>query len=156
METVPVKTPTLSIKPVTSDADLEKIWPLLAQLYSGIDIRTLRARLHAVISLGWRCAGLFSGEDDSEGPVALAGYWITTRFCYGKYLYVDHFIVADHRRRAGLGRTLLGFLHDTAKREGCERMVLDTFVANDSAHRFWFDCGFKIVGFHFGKNLESE
>jgi GNAT superfamily N-acetyltransferase len=156
METMSVKTPALSIKPLASDADLEKIWPLLARLYSSLDIRTLRARLQAVKSAGWRCAGLFAGEDDSEGLVALAGYWITTRFCYGKYLYVDHFIVADHLRRAGLGRTLLTFLHDTAQGEGCERIVLDTFVANDSAHRFWFDCGFKIVGFHFGKSLRGE
>lgn len=139
------------IQLLTTRAEHERILPLLGELYGSISPETLRERLHLVREDGWRCAALIVGDD----LLAVAGYWVTARFCYGKYLYVDHFIVADGQRRAGLGQVLLAYLHDMARAEGCERLVLDTYVANDSAQRFWFKNGFKIVGFHFGKDLRG-
>ena len=111
----------------------------------------LRARMGEVQGAGWECIGAFSGE----ALLGIGGYWIQHRFCYGRYLYVDHFIVDGGERGHGLGKRMWQEMERIARARGCERIVLDTFVTNAVAQRFWMDQGCKIVGFHFGKPLDA-
>jgi len=139
---------------VVSREEVEEVLPLLAEHYESLSAPVLRARLDEVRRLGWRCEAMYSAKGTgSPAAVAVTGYWITTRICYGKFLYVDHFIVGPGSRRLGVGVAMMEHLHRIACEEGCERIVLDAHVGNDAAHAFWFERGFKIVGLHFGKSL---
>ncbi len=89
----------------------------------------MASRLGEIAELNWRCVGVF----DQATLVGLSGYWINTRLYCGKYLYIDHFIIDEERRRSGIGALLLDHLKQLAKEEQCEHVCLDTFVSNSLA-----------------------
>ncbi|HAE46117.1 MAG: GNAT family N-acetyltransferase [Tistrella sp.] len=127
----------------------EEILPLLTRLYPAIPAETIAARLARVAAGDWRCLVM----REAGQIVALSGFRIMERICYGRFLYVDHFVTDDTRRSRGAGRVLLDRLAGLARDEGCESMVLDTFVTNARAQKFWFREGFQVVGFHFLRPL---
>ena len=45
------------------------------------------------------------------------------------------------------------YTYKKAKQLGCKFIVLDAFVDNRDAHRFYFCDGYVIRGFHFLKSL---
>ncbi len=145
------------LRPLGFPQDQEAFLGHLRVLYPSIAEDTLRKRLGAVQDGGWECIGAFAkgeGEGKCEGAMlGMSGYWIQHRFCYGKYLYVDHFIVDASERGLGLGERMWQALERIASERGCERIVLDTFVTNSVAQRFWMNQGCRIVGLHFGKPL---
>jgi GNAT superfamily N-acetyltransferase len=118
---------------------------LLGEIYPAVPPQTLAERLEAIEGSGWRCAGVWQ---DGE-LIALSGFWVQTRFYCGRYLYVDHFVVAASRRSSGVGLPLLDFLHDLAVREGCDLTCGDVFVTNERAQQFWQREGYRHVGQHF-------
>jgi GNAT superfamily N-acetyltransferase len=128
---------------------------LLASLYPAISPADLEARFDEVKQRGWCCVGLFDSARRAERLIGMAGYWLATRFCYGRFLYVDHFIVQSEYRGGGVGVKLWEHLEEVARASACRRIVLDTFVMNSVAQRFWMNAGLSIVGFHFGKELGS-
>jgi GNAT superfamily N-acetyltransferase len=131
------------------DDELEAILPILAAMYADVPPAALRERLAEIRTSNWRCAAVL----EDELIVGLAGYWVSTRFYCGRFLYVDHFYVRPERRSGGIGAALLEHLENRARAADCEIVCLDTFVGNDRAQRFWFRHGFRIVGFHFVQTL---
>ncbi|MES2939431.1 MAG: GNAT family N-acetyltransferase [Pseudomonadota bacterium] len=144
------------LRPLRFPRDQEAFLLHLRALYPSIAEDTLLRRLDDVEAGGWECIGAFEeGEGRAEVQMlGMSGYWIQNRFCYGRYLYVDHFIVGDDERGRGLGQLLWHALERIARERGCERIVLDTFVTNAVAQRFWMNQGCRIVGLHFGKPLD--
>lgn len=144
------------LRPLTFPQDEETFLGHLRALYPSIPEYTLRARLEGIRDAGWECIGAFTTDAQGRDTmVGMSGYWILNRFCYGRYLYVDHFIVDGGGRGRGLGRRMWEALERIARERGCERMVLDTFVTNSVAQRFWMNQGCRIVGLHFGKPLHE-
>lgn len=144
----------ITIRPLSFPRDQASFLAHLGNLYPSIGADVLLGRLASVRNAGWRCIGAF-GLEAPETMLGMAGFWIQTRFCYGSYLYVDHFIVDERQRRRGAGQTLWDELETLAAEAGCERIVLDTFVTNSTAQRFWMNRGCNIVGLHFGKPLQG-
>lgn len=122
---------------------------MLGLMYQTVPVHELASRYEAIVKTPWKCLGIFA---DGE-LLGIAGYIVNTRFYCGRYLYVDHFFVAEGHRSQNIGARLIGALNAVALSEGCEQMCLDTFVSNGRAQRFWFREGFQIVGFHFVKPL---
>jgi len=143
-----------SVRPLRFPQDFEPFLAHLKVLYPSIGEDVLRRRFDRVQAEGWKCIGTFTfGDGDPAMMIAMCGFWIQHRFCYGRYLYVDHFIVADADRGRGVSSQLWESLEQIARDNGCERIVLDTFVTNSRAQRFWMNRGCQIVGLHFGKPL---
>ena len=94
---------------------------------------------------GYRVVGLF---DDGECRAA-AGYRVMTNFVSGRHLYVDDLVTGERWRSHGYGKQLNDHLSDTAAREGCEWIQLDSAVHRRKAHRFYFREGYSIASFHF-------
>ena len=84
-----------------------------------------------------------------EAGGTISGYWIGHKLYCGKYLEVDNFVVDDAHRSSGVGEHLLNWMTEEAKREGCELMMLDAYVENFKAHRFYYRQGFHARGFHY-------
>ncbi|MCW5731091.1 MAG: GNAT family N-acetyltransferase [Alphaproteobacteria bacterium] len=144
------------LRPLALPQEQTTLVAQLRVLYPSIDEVTLLGHLANVRQLGWECIVAVAQGGEAGAVVGLSGYWIHVRLCYGKYLYVDHFIVAGGERRRGVGRIMWRELERIAHEHGCERIVLDTFVTNSVAQRFWMNQGCGIVGFHFGKQLRGE
>ena len=64
-------------------------------------------------------------------------------------------IVDPQYRGVGIGQQLMDWVETYAHKEGCEIMVLDAYVTNHPAHRFYQRNGYQIIGYHFVKSLQS-
>jgi len=93
------------------------------------------------------------GVYEDEKLIAVSGYWIATKIYSGKYLEIDNFVVAAEYRSKNIGKMLLDWTLEEAKKLGCKTILLDAYVENFKAHRFYYRQGFIARGFHYIKRL---
>ncbi len=136
---------------ILKEQEADLLYPLIEQLNPGMGRERFDTIFTHMRSVGIQFAGLYN---EAGELVAACSYWIGARFYCGRMMHVDSFVVDATRRSGGLGSTLLNWLEETARQEGCTRLILDAYVNNDASHRFYFRQGFSIVGFHFNKMLE--
>jgi GNAT superfamily N-acetyltransferase len=97
----------------------------------------------------YHCFGLFQNEK----LVGISGAWITVRIYSGKQLEIDHFVIDDTIRSSGLGKLFVTYIEDWANKNGCKTVELNAYVHSDRAHKFYFQNGYKVLGFHFQKKI---
>lgn len=85
--------------------------------------------------------------------VALAGFWINTKLYCGKYVELDNVIVPAGHRDKGAGGLLCRAIEKEAIRQECTTALLDAYVENHRAHRFYIREGYIIRGYHFLKKF---
>jgi len=90
---------------------------------------------------------------DGDSCVAVSGYWICTKLYSGKYMEIDNFVVGEGYRSKGIGKQLLDWMLEEARSNGCQTVMLDAYVENFNAHRFYYREGFIARGFHYLKPL---
>jgi GNAT superfamily N-acetyltransferase len=100
---------------------------------------------------GYRVVGAF--EDGR--CLAVAGFRATHHLAWGHALYVDDLSTHPEGRRRGLGRALLEWCADEARRLGCDQLHLDSGVEAErlDAHRLYLNTGMRITSFHFAKAI---
>ncbi|MEM5387356.1 GNAT family N-acetyltransferase [Paraburkholderia phymatum] len=91
---------------------------------------------------------------DGTKPVALAGYRRIDNLIHGRFIYVDDLITDEAGRGQGHGERLLGELRALGRADNCNRLVLDTALANARAQRFYFRVGLLARGLHFSMDLQ--
>jgi len=101
---------------------------------------------------GYQCIAAY--EDNKL--VATVGFWIGVRFYCGKYMYVNNFVVDACQRAKGVGSEVMRWLESEAKLLKCNAVVLDSYVTNNAAHKFYFSKGYVISNFHFKKDIDWE
>ena len=97
----------------------------------------------------YRCFGLFLNKK----LVGISSGWITVRFYSGKQLEVDNVIIDNSLQSKGLGKQFFEFIENWAKENSCETIELNTYVQNSKSHKFYFNLGYSILGFHFWKHI---
>ena len=122
--------------------ELALILPLVQILNPGVPPEVLAQRLQDMIAQGYQCVAAFA--DDC--CIGVAGIWLGTRFWCGRYLDVDNMIVDPQYRGRGIGQQLMDWVERYAHREDCETLVLDAYVTNHPAHKFYQRNGYQIVG----------
>lgn len=125
---------------------------LIEQLNPGMPEEHYRKLLHLMLPYNYRMVGAF---DASKKCVGLSGFWIAAKFYSGKYLEIDNFVVDTAFRAQGIGKLLIDWLLQFAKTAACDTIMLDAYVTNAAAHRFYLREGFQIKGFHFIKSVYS-
>ena len=102
---------------------------------------------------GYRIVGAF--EDEPSHALAVAGFRVYHMLMWGRVLYVDDLSTLPEARRRGYGRRLLDWVAEEATRLGCEHLQLDSGLGptRTDAHRLYFNTGFEITSFHFGRRL---
>lgn len=91
---------------------------------------------------------------ENETPVGVSGIWINYKLYCGKYLEMDNVVVDNNYRNKGIGNLLYEKALEIAINENCRVMMLDAYLENTSAHRFYERNGFEKKGFHFIKKIE--
>ena len=134
-----------------AESELAAILPLIEILNPDTSRAVLALRLEEMRDNGYRCAGAFV----DRRCVGVAGMWFGTRFWCGRYVDIDNVVVDPAWRSHGIGQALLDWVEDYARRQGCEKAVLDAYVTNDRARAFYMHRGYRVIGFHFDKDLKE-
>ena len=133
----------------------EKIFdiiPLLNQLNENTPEDILKERLLEMVTQNYECVVMY----DKLKIVGICGIWYMTRHYIGKSMEVDHVVIDNAYRSKGLGRIFFDWIYEHVKSKGCEASELNAYVNNPKSHKFYYNEGYNIYGFHFLKVLRED
>ncbi len=139
----------LGFRKLSSVEDMLPSWRLIVQLTPDLTQAAYAALLAEMVKHNYYQVV----AEVKDEAVAVSGYWIGHKLYSGKYLEVDNFVVDEAHRSSGVGGLLLEWVEAEARREECALMMLDAYVENFKAHRFYHRHGFHARGFHYLKRL---
>ena len=130
--------------------NIAEISVLGQQLNPKMTLEQIKNLLNEMFTLPtYRCFGLFLNKK----LVGISSGWITVRFYSGKQLEVDNVIIDNSLQSKGFGKQFFDFIENWAKENSCETIELNTYVQNSKSHKFYFNLGYSILGFHFWKHI---
>ena len=135
---------------IIQKSDYETVIPLVEKLNEfKISKTVLRERFEEMKAQNYECSGIY----DDETLIGVTGLWFCTRHFAGKSVEVDHVYIDEAYRGAGLGKQFLAWIYDYVREKGCKTIELNTYVQNYPSHKFYYNEGFEILGYHFLKKL---
>jgi diamine N-acetyltransferase len=139
----------ISIKVLPKECILDII-PLMIEYTEGkTERKILEARFLEMATQNYECAVMY----DDDKLIGMSGMWFMTRHYSGKSVEQDHVYIANEYRRKGLGKHFFDWIHDYVKNKGCNTSELNTYVQNYPSHKFYYNEGYEIFGYHFYKTL---
>lgn len=93
---------------------------------------------------------------DGEKVAGITGFWKGVKLWSGPYMEIDNFVVAPEYRRQGIGKLMTDYIDAKAKEYNVSMIVLDAYVENFTAHKFYYNQGYVPRGYHFLKILNPE
>ena len=139
----------ISIKIIPS-SEILIILPLLQKLedYS-VPEEIAKERILEMAQQNYECLGVY----EADALIGTCGLWFQTRHYAGRSIEVDHVIIEDSYRNLGVGKMLMEFVYDYARKRSCNWVELNTYVNNFPSHKFYYNQGFVAKGYHFVKEL---
>ena len=135
---------------IINKEDINLIIPLVEKLNDyKISKSLLEERFSEMITQNYECAGVF----DKNILIGVCGMWFCTRHYVGKSIELDHVFIEKEYRGQGVGKHFLAWIYEYAKNKNCKTIELNTYVQNSLSHKFYFNEGFEILGYHFLKKL---
>jgi len=142
---------SINIRIISKDSIFDII-PLLKQLNEKTSIELLKSRLLEMVAQNYECVVMY---DDTK-LIGICGIWYMTRHYIGKSMEVDHVVIDDSCRGKGLGKIFFKWIYEHAKSKGCEASELNAYTNNPASHKFYYNEGYNIYGFHFLKVLRED
>jgi GNAT superfamily N-acetyltransferase len=140
----------MEIVELTSQADFERAYPVMAELRGHHSIESFLAALTEMTPGGYR---LLAAQEDGDIK-ALAGIGFGVNLYYGRYLWVYDLITTESARSRGYGAALIEHLEGLARSEGCDTIALASALHRKDAHRFYEDkVGYERASYTFHKTL---
>lgn len=135
---------------IVEKENIKCVVPLVKKLNGNrISDKVLEQRFVEMSSQNYECAGVYN--DDIL--IGVAGLWYCTRHYSGRSVEPDHVYIEESYRNKGLGNLFFKWIANYVKEKGYETIELNAYVANSASHKFYFNMGFKILGYHFFKKL---
>jgi len=135
------------IKPIEH---LERILDLLQQLNPEMELKRLeKIQLRMAQLPNYICFGLFLNDE----LVGISSGWTTVRIYCGKQLELDNVIIDSQMQSRGFGKYFMNVIKNWSVNNDYESLSLNTYVQNSRSHKFYFNEGFKILGFHFENRI---
>ncbi|MDG1714700.1 GNAT family N-acetyltransferase [Lacinutrix sp.] len=139
----------LSFK-IIDKKNINSIIPLIQKLTNNANSSDLLIERFAVmVNENYECAGVF----DDNKLIGVCGMWFQTRHYCGKSMEVDHVYIEKVYQSKGIGKQFFKWLYNYALSKGCTTSELNTYVQNYPSHKFYYNEGFEIFGYHFYKTL---
>jgi len=141
----------MEVKEARTDAEIARVYPVMRELRPHVaDAGTFLARVRRQQQgAGWRLVYV----EDAGVPVAAAGFRVSEWLAWGKALYVDDLICLESHRGRGFAESLMRWMEDEARAQGCAEFHLDSGTHRLGAHRFYHRLKLAIASFHFQKKL---
>lgn len=125
--------------------DLDPVCTVLLELRPQYTLESIREAVLEQLAEGYRVAYVkHAGE-----VVAAAGFVISRKLAWGKHIYVDDLVTAEHCRSGGAGKLLISWLKQFGRENDCVELHLDSGVQRFAAHGFYLREGFHISSHHF-------
>lgn len=135
---------------LVSSQEIDAIIPLMQKFTENIfKDEVLKQRFTEMFTQNYECAGIYHENE----LIGICGMWFCTRHYSGKSVEVDHVFINESYRGNGLGNLFFDWIYKHVKEKGCEEIELNTYVTNHPSHKFYYNQGFKILGYHFTKKL---
>ncbi|MDY2587004.1 GNAT family N-acetyltransferase [Winogradskyella aquimaris] len=135
---------------ILHNSKLEAIVSLVYELNDGkISRAVLLSRLNEMKNQNYECAVIMEGNE----VVGITGLWFCTRHYSGKSVELDHVYIKPQHRNKGLGKLFMNWIKTYCREKGYETLELNTYVQNYPSHKFYYNEGFQILGYHFLKKL---
>ncbi|WP_382384823.1 GNAT family N-acetyltransferase [Formosa undariae] len=109
----------------------------------------LTERFTEMFEQNYECIGVFNDQI----LIGICGLWFSTRHYSGRSVEVDHVYIDEDYRSKGIGKQFFKWIYDYAKGKGYEAVELNTYVQNHPSHKFYYNEGFNILGYHFVKKI---
>ncbi|MBJ6369642.1 GNAT family N-acetyltransferase [Snuella sedimenti] len=130
---------------------INSVIPLVSKLNEHkIPDTILKQRFAEMVNQNYECAGIY---DNNGKLIGVTGLWFSTRHYSGKSVEADHVYIDEAYQNQGLGKLFFNWIYNYAKQKGCEAIELNTYVNNYGSHKFYYNQGFKILGYHFLKKF---
>ena len=110
----------------------------------------LAERQKEMFSQNYECIGVFM----KTKLIGVVGLWFQMRLYSGRSCELDHVYILPEHRRFGIGSKLISFVEEHVYNKGFECLELNTYLQNTLSHKFYYNNGFKILGFHFIKHID--
>jgi len=144
---------TPPVQLATSDEDILACHQVMHELRPHIDEEEFVSRVHAQAQVNdFQLAYL----RDQNLIVAVAGFRIGYNLAWGHYLYVDDLVTRTTHRSQGFGAILLRWLHDFARKAGCDQLHLDSGLQRKGAHQFYERHGMPNTSLHFASVIKPN
>ncbi|WP_415395807.1 GNAT family N-acetyltransferase [Sulfurimonas sp. CS5] len=104
-----------------------------------------------MIKQNYQCIGIF----DKKQLIGICGIWMLTKYYVGKHIEPDNVIILSKYQNQNIGKKLMTWIYDYAKKNNCVASELNCYVNNDKAHKFWEKEGYKVIGLHYQKKFED-
>ena len=138
------------IKELTNFDEMLGAYDLISQMYDKMDFATFSSYIREMIDTNdFKMVAAFIGDR----MIGVSGYWVFLMLYCGRYLQASNLVVDRNNRGLGIGKKILEYLEEKAKKLGCQKVVLDSYTENKKSHSLYFREGFYIRGFHFMKDL---
>ena len=135
---------------IIPNENFDQIIPLVYELNDAkVSEELLKSRFNEMKSQNYECAGVFYGEH----LIGVTGLWFCTRHYTGKSVELDHVYIEPEHRGNGLGKQFMAWIDIYVKERGCNSLELNTYVQNYPSHKFYYNEGYEIWGYHFFKNI---
>ncbi len=142
----------LSFKPINKEY-ISDIIPLLTELNTTTPEEILKKRVHEMFSYDtYECVGAFDGNK----LIGVSGLWYSTRHYIGKSVEPDHVIIDKTYRGKNIGAKFFEWIYQYTKSKGCEATELNSYTGNKRSHKFYYNEGYEIYGFHFVKVMRDD
>jgi diamine N-acetyltransferase len=146
----------LSIKPITVqirklelEQEFKQTYKLVLAINPELTEIEFESRQAQLLKEGYQCYGVF----ENDYLLAMCGFWIRHRFCYGKALHIDNIVTDPYMRHRGIASLLLKRVIQEAKSSGCQVVALDTYIDNKQAQQFYLRNNMQIEGLHFTHHI---
>ncbi len=135
---------------ILNKKDINLVIPLVEKLNEyKMSKAVLEDRFAKMITENYECAVVY----DNDKLIGVSGLWYCTRHYVGMSMEVDHVFIEDGYRGQGLGKQFFQWIHKYAIEKGCNTVELNTYVQNNPSHKFYYNEGYEILGYHFLKKL---
>lgn len=143
----------ITITKYNSLSDILNFIPLFSEKYTDLSAQDLKEYLTAVSESNGYSLLIATNDDEVVG---MAAYHFGTMLYCGKFVQVTSLYVKEASRKQGIAHQLLSYIETEGKQQGCNNIVLDSFVHNKDAHEIYSRAGYKIGTYHFMKSLEDS
>ena len=135
---------------IIESKDIKAVIPLVQKLNNyEVSESLLKDRFSEMINQNYECAVIYDGAI----IIGVCGLWYCTRHYSGRSVEADHVIIDDAYRGQGLGKQFFDWIYKYLSAKGFETIELNTYVGNNPSHKFYYNEGFNILGYHFLKKL---
>jgi len=141
--------PAMNLKILTKK-DVPKISPFIKELNPKLSKDEIEQNQMKMFDLStYTCFGLCI-EDNLIG---ISSGWTSIKHYSGKQIEIDNVIIKAEHQSKGCGKTFMKLIEKWSISNGCKTIELNSYVSNAGSHKFYFNEGFSILGFHFWKQL---